>query len=112
MTVNFAIPSFEKVQTTRETAIRLKVSESFLAKKRVTGGGPKFFKVGRVVRYPETAINEYLSAQLRTSTSDVGPVSGKRGEAAQNIRAEDPDSRSQPCACKASADFDRKSKHE
>jgi hypothetical protein len=89
MNVKFTIPEFEKVHTTKETAVRLKVSESFLAKKRVSGGGPKFIKVGRVVRYPETAINEYLSAQLRTSTSDAGPASGTRGEEAQNIQAED-----------------------
>jgi excisionase family DNA binding protein len=73
MTDNFTIPAFEVVHTPKEAAARLKVSESFLAKKRVTGGGPKFIKVGRVVRYPETALNEYLSTQLRSSTSDVGP---------------------------------------
>jgi predicted DNA-binding transcriptional regulator AlpA len=73
MTDNFTNPAFERVHTPKETADRLKVSESFLAKKRVTGGGPKFTKVGRAVRYPESAINEYLSAQLRSSTSDLGP---------------------------------------
>jgi hypothetical protein len=71
VTDKITIPAFEKVHTPKETAVRLKVSESFLAKKRVTGGGPKFIKVGRVVRY--AAINECLSAQLRTSTSDLGP---------------------------------------
>jgi hypothetical protein len=76
MVEKFTIPEFEQVYTPKETAIRLKVSESFLAKKRVTGGGPKFTKVGRVVRYPESAINEYLAAQLRSSTSDAGPVRG------------------------------------
>jgi hypothetical protein len=90
MTVKFAIPAFEKVYTTKETAVRLKVSESFMAKKRVTGGGPKFIKVGRVVRYPETAINEYLLAQLRASTSDTGPAPSKGGDEAQDIEAEDP----------------------
>jgi hypothetical protein len=83
MTDKFTMPAFEKVLTPKETAVRLKVSESFLAKKRVSGGGPKYIKVGRVVRYPETAINEYLSAQLRTSTSDAGPVPGKRGDEAK-----------------------------
>jgi hypothetical protein len=72
MVDKFILPAFEKVFTPKETAVRLKVSESFLAKKRVTGGGPKFVKVGRVVRYPESAIVEYLAAQLRTSTSDLG----------------------------------------
>jgi hypothetical protein len=87
MTDKFTIPAFEKVHTTKETAVRLKVSESFLAKQRVSGGGPKYIKVGRGVRYPEAAINEYLSAHLRTSTSDTGPVSGKPDDEAQNIQA-------------------------
>ena len=56
MTVKSSIPPFENVYTTKETAVRLKVSESFLAKKRVSGGGPKFIKLGRVVRYPEAAM--------------------------------------------------------
>lgn len=78
MTDKFTIPAFEEVYTPKETAVRLKVSVSFLAKKRVSGGGPKFTKIGRVIRYPETAINEYLAAQLRTSTSDAGPMSRPR----------------------------------
>jgi excisionase family DNA binding protein len=84
MTVKFSIPPFENVYTTKETAVRLKVSESFLAKKRVSGGGPKFTKIGRTVRYPEVAINEYLAAQLRSSTSDPGLVSGTRSDETQN----------------------------
>jgi predicted DNA-binding transcriptional regulator AlpA len=79
MSAKFAIPEFEKIHTPKETAARLKVSESFLAKKRVSGGGPKFIKVGRAVRYPESAIREYLSAQLRTSTADAGPVCSGSG---------------------------------
>jgi hypothetical protein len=90
MTHKFNVLGFEKVYTPKETAGRLKVSKSFLAKKRVSGGGPKFVKVGRVVRYTETAINEYLSAQLRTSTSDVGPLGGTRGDEAKDVEAEDP----------------------
>jgi len=77
MTAKFTLPAFEKLYTAKETAVRLKVSESFLAKKRVSGGGPKFIKVGRVVRYTDAAIYEYLSAQLRNSTSDTEPSSGK-----------------------------------
>jgi hypothetical protein len=73
MSVKYTAPEFEKVHTPKETAVLLKVSESFLAKKRVTGEGPKFVKVGRIVRYPESAINDYLTARLRKSTSDPGP---------------------------------------
>jgi hypothetical protein len=95
VTDTFTFPAFEKVHTPKETAVRLKVSESFLAKKRVTGGGPKFIKVGRVVRYPETAINEYLSAQLRTSTSDTGLGSRTRAGEQRNVRADDRSTSSQ-----------------
>jgi predicted DNA-binding transcriptional regulator AlpA len=80
MTGNFTIPAFEKVNTPRETAARLKVSESFLAKKRVSGGGPRFIKIGRLVRYPESAISEYLASQVRTSTSDVVQTHKSRSE--------------------------------
>jgi predicted DNA-binding transcriptional regulator AlpA len=73
MSTNFIVPAFEKVHTPKETAVRLKVSESFLAKKRVSGGGPRFIKIGRLVRYPESGINEYLASRTRTSTSDPGP---------------------------------------
>ncbi len=75
MTKKLTINPSEELLTTKETAVRLKVSESFLAKKRVSGGGPKFVKLGRVVRYSEMAINEYLASQVRDSTSDTGPVS-------------------------------------
>ena len=89
MTVKPSIPAFENVYTTKETAVRLKVSASFLAKKRMSGGGPKFTKMGRIVRYPETAINEYLAARLRTSTSDPGPVSGTGSDEVQNAGEEE-----------------------
>jgi hypothetical protein len=89
MADNFTIPAFEKVHTPKETAVRLKVSESFLAKKRVTGGGPKFIKVGRVVRYPESAINEYLSARLRTSTSDAGDACSAPADEPRKVGAQE-----------------------
>jgi excisionase family DNA binding protein len=87
MADNFTIPAFEEVHTPKEAAARLKVSESFLAKKRVNGGGPKYTKVGRVVRYPESALHEYLSAQLRTSTSDLGPDAA--GDEPGNVGAQE-----------------------
>lgn len=38
---------------------------------RVHGRGPKFIKIGRLVRYDERALDEYLDGQTRTSTSDA-----------------------------------------
>lgn len=53
-----------------EAAKRLKVSESFLAKKRVTGDGPRFLKIGRAVRYPLSGLLDYQKARTRHSTSE------------------------------------------
>jgi predicted DNA-binding transcriptional regulator AlpA len=48
----------------------LGVSESWLAKSRVTGDGPRFVKVGRAVRYPLSAIRDYIKSRTRGSTSE------------------------------------------
>lgn len=36
------------------------------------GDGPKFYKLGRAVRYSRTDVAEFLRHQLRRSTSDPG----------------------------------------
>jgi hypothetical protein len=43
------------VFTPEETANRLKVSLSWLAKARIRGDGPPFIKIGRAIRYSEAA---------------------------------------------------------
>ena len=53
----------------KEVAKRLCVSDSWLAKSRLTGTGPPFVKVGRGVRYLESAVREFIKAHTRTSTS-------------------------------------------
>jgi hypothetical protein len=40
----------------KETAGRLKVSTSWLAKARMRGDGPPFIKLGRAIRYSEAAL--------------------------------------------------------
>ena len=60
----------DELYTPPEAAKRLKVSESFLAKKRVTGDGPRFIKIGRSVRYPQTSLLDYQRARTRHSTSE------------------------------------------
>lgn len=57
--------------TPLEAAERLKVSVSFLAKARMSGLGPRFVRIGRVVRYTEAALRDFMAAQTRTSTSQV-----------------------------------------
>ena len=48
----------------------LRVSLSWLAKSRLTGDGPRFVKIGRSVRYPESFIREYIRIRTRSSTSE------------------------------------------
>jgi predicted DNA-binding transcriptional regulator AlpA len=55
----------------KEVAKLLNVSVSWLAKSRLTGAGPRFVKIGRSVRYPESAVREFIKARMRTSTSEV-----------------------------------------
>lgn len=47
----------------------LGVSPSFLAKKRCSGGGPKFRKYGHRVVYTDEDLDEYADSHIRTSTS-------------------------------------------
>lgn len=57
---------------TKEAAARLKLSPRTLEKMRVTGTGPAFFKVGRLVAYTETTLGEWIADRRRKSTSDPG----------------------------------------
>jgi predicted DNA-binding transcriptional regulator AlpA len=55
--------------TSKETARRLNLSESWLAKRRLAGDGPPYIKLGGAVRYVETSLQQWVKAQQRTSTS-------------------------------------------
>jgi predicted DNA-binding transcriptional regulator AlpA len=54
----------------KEVAKLLSVSTSWLAKSRLNGSGPPFIKLGRAVRYLESAVRGYIRARTRTSTSE------------------------------------------
>ena len=41
-------------------------------KDRLTGRGPRFVRLGRLVRYRRSDLEQWLDAQTRTSTSDTG----------------------------------------
>ncbi len=43
-----------------------------LEKKRLDGGGPRFVKLGRSVRYELADVEEWIRQSRRTSTSDTG----------------------------------------
>jgi excisionase family DNA binding protein len=56
--------------TPKEAAPLLKVSLSLLAKMRMRGDGPPYIKVGRLIRYPESAIAQWMKSRQRLSTSE------------------------------------------
>ncbi len=47
-----------------------------LATWRSRGGGPRFLKLGRVVRYRRRALFEWMTARERNNTSDTGRIDG------------------------------------
>jgi hypothetical protein len=57
---------------TQEAADYLKVSRRMLEKKRLSGGGPRYRKLGARVVYALADLESWAEAGLRTSTSDPG----------------------------------------
>mgnify|MGYP001608919754 CR=1 FL=1 len=60
-----------KLHTTEETAKILGIQKNTLEGWRTRGVGPKFRKIGSLVRYTEGDVEDYLAAQTRRSTSEV-----------------------------------------
>jgi predicted DNA-binding transcriptional regulator AlpA len=57
--------------TPKETARRLKISVSWLAKARMRGDGPPFIKVSeRAIRYTDAALMQWMKSRQRLSTSE------------------------------------------
>ena len=61
------------LMTTEEAALYVRLSPRTLERYRVTGQGPKFLKVGRLVFYRLRDLDEWLENTVRHSTSDPGP---------------------------------------
>ena len=61
---------------TSAAAKQLGVSESFLAKARMRGDGPRYSKFRRAVRYAPADLEEYRLACSRTSTTEQPAVAG------------------------------------
>ena len=60
--------------TEQEAAALLHVTVKAVQGWRYRGGGPRFVKVGRCVRYRLEDLHAFVLAALRTSTSDPGPA--------------------------------------
>lgn len=56
--------------TVSEAANRLKLSESYLNKARLTGGGPRFVRLGRAIRYRGDDLDAWVQSQAAGSTSE------------------------------------------
>jgi hypothetical protein len=53
-----------------QAAVYLNSSTSTLAKRRLYGGGPRFSRIGRAVRYAKSDLDQFMAASTVTSTSD------------------------------------------
>ena len=56
----------------REAAEYLKTSTSTLAKRRLYGGGPKFSRIGRSIRYAQSELDRFMAANTVSSTFEQG----------------------------------------
>ena len=59
---------------TAAAAKRLGVSDSFLAKARMRGTGPRYSKFGRAMRYTPANLDQYELERSRTSTAEQPAV--------------------------------------
>lgn len=55
--------------TPKEAARFLNLSVSWLAKRRLDGNGPAYIKMGGAVRYSQAALQQWMKARQRLSTS-------------------------------------------
>lgn len=63
---------FDEAVTAVDAAKLTGVPPAALATWRSRGGGPKFLKLGRVVRYRRRALYEWMAARERRHTGDAG----------------------------------------
>jgi len=56
--------------TTRQAASFLNLSHRTLEKWRVTGSGPRYFKVGAQVRYERAELDRWLAERLLSHTTE------------------------------------------
>ena len=65
--------------TTDAAAKYLGLSRSCLEKLRVYGGGPRYLKLRRLVRYRHTDLDAWLDRHVVSSTSEVTPSADMGG---------------------------------
>jgi excisionase family DNA binding protein len=60
-----------KLLDQREAAQILKISVRTLERHRAAGTGPRFLRLGRLVRYRASDLEEWIAHSLHSSTSDA-----------------------------------------
>ena len=60
---------------TTQAAEYLNLSKSTLEKLRLTGGGPRYAKLGKIVIYGLSDLDAWTEARMRTSTSEPNRAS-------------------------------------
>lgn len=68
-------PAIRQLLNNDETADELGISRRTLPVWRVQGRGPKFIKIGKLVRYERTVIDAWKEANTHSSTSRCGAQS-------------------------------------
>src|SRR4051794_910378 len=66
-----ATPVGESYLTAAESAQYLRSSTSTLAKYRLRGIGPPYSRIGRVIRYRRTDLDQWMASKLANSTSGM-----------------------------------------
>ena len=59
-----------EILSPEEAAEHIGLSGSTLAKMRCSGGGPRYLKIGRAVRYRLSDLEEWTATKTRGSTSE------------------------------------------
>ena len=83
------MPPDLKLLTPKEAARFINLSESFLAKARMRGDGPRYLKLSRSVRYSNADLLLWLKACAKTSTAE-GQQDDRRHQGARKNRTQAP----------------------
>jgi predicted DNA-binding transcriptional regulator AlpA len=71
---SLGIQSKKRLIISRDAAAFIGLAPQTLAKLRVTGGSPQYFKIGRQVLYDQADLDSWLSVRRRRSTSDAASL--------------------------------------
>jgi helix-turn-helix protein len=86
--VEQSMPPYLELLTPKEAAGLLRLSESFLAKARMRGDGPRYRKLSRSVRYLKADLLLWLKACGKTSTAEQFQDHRKHHAAGPKTRAQ------------------------